>query len=130
MILFYVLMAACSATDPIGCIDAPTGVIPLPTIASGGTGITLGPIILLLNLIFKLIFVAAGLFAFLNLLAAGFGFMNAGGDAKAVSAAWNKIQQTFIGIIVIVSSFLLAAIIGRIFFDSATYFLQPTLILR
>ncbi|OGG14872.1 hypothetical protein A2773_01225 [Candidatus Gottesmanbacteria bacterium RIFCSPHIGHO2_01_FULL_39_10] len=122
-----VLIAAC--TDPIGCITPPAGVIALPAIGDGGK-VTLGPIIILLNLIFKLVFVVGGLFAFLNFLAGGFGFINAGGDPKQVSAAWNKIQGTFLGLIVLVSSFLIAAILGQIFFGNATYFLQPTLILK
>ncbi len=130
MTLLGTLIAVCDPdNNPIGCLSAPTWVDPLPSIGTGGA-VTLGPVILLLNLIFKLVFVAGGLYGFLNLLAGGFGFINAGGDAKQVSAAWNKIQGTFIGLVVMVSSFLLAAIIGQILFGEATYFLQPTLILK
>lgn len=130
--ILALLLAAC---DPIiGCIEAPTGVMALPTISLApgvvGGGVTLGPIILLLNLVLKLVFVVAGLYAFFNLIFAGFGFIGAGGDAKAVSASWSKIMQTLIGIIVIVSSFLLSAIMGQIFFGKAMFFLQPTLILK
>lgn len=122
------LIADC-ANSIIGCITPPQGVVPLPAVGPDGD-VSLGPIILLLNLVFKLVFIGGGLFGFLNLLAAGFGFMNAGGDAKAVSAAWNKIQQTFLGLVILVSSFLLAAIMGQIIFGNPTYFLQPSLTLQ
>src|SRR3989344_6101306 len=109
------LIAQCNPDSVIGCISPPKGVDPLPSIAKGvGGAVALGPLILLLNLIFKLAFIAAGLYAFFNLITAGYQFIGAGGDAKAVTAAWNKIQQTFLGIIVIISSFLIAAIMGRI----------------
>ena len=116
------------ASSVVGCISPPKGITPFPTAKIGGAGVLmLGPAILLLNLILKLVFIAAGLYAFFNLIAAGYQFIGAGGDAKAVAAAWNKIMGTFIGIIVIISSFLIAAIMGRIFFGDATYFLQPSL---
>lgn len=116
------LLADCNSV--IGCISPPPGVTPLP---QGGD---LGPIIGILNLFLKLVFIAAGLFALFNFIIAGFGFMTAGGDAKQVSAAWNKIQMSFLGLIVIVSSFLLAAILGQILFGDATYFLKPQLTLQ
>ncbi len=129
MTILTILLAACDPNNPIGCIEPPTGVKPLPVDVNSGI-VTLGPIILLLNLVFKLIFIAAGLYAFFQLITAGFGFINAGGDAKQVSAAWNKITQTFLGVIIIVASFLMAAIMGQIFFGNALYFLQPSLILK
>lgn len=122
------LIADCS-TSPVGCLTAPSGVQPLPSVGAGGA-VTLGPVILLLNLGFKLAFIGAGLYAFINLITAGYQFISAGGDAKVVTAAWNKIQQTFMGVIIIVSSFLIAAIMGRIIFGDATYFLQPTLFIN
>ena len=124
------LIADCT-TSPLGCLTAPSGVQALEKIEEGGkvVGIELGPILLLVNLGFKLMFIGAGLYGFFNLIAAGYGFMSAGGDAKQVTAAWNKIQQTFMGIVIMVASFLLAAIMGQLLFGDATYFLQPKLIL-
>lgn len=123
------LIAACSdPNDPVGCLNPPVSIQPLPSAGANGM-VTLGPIINFLNLGFKLMFIAAGFFAFFNLIMAGYGFMSAGGDAKAVTAAWNKIQMTFIGIIIIVASFLIAAIMGKIIFDDPRYFLQPKLII-
>ncbi|MBI2611607.1 hypothetical protein HYW54_02555 [Candidatus Gottesmanbacteria bacterium] len=126
------LIAQTCKDSPLGCLEAPSGVVKLPTITieGGGRGIGLGPIILLVNLGFKILFIGAGLYAFFNLITAGYQFIGAGGDAKAVTAAWSKIQQTFIGIIVIVVSFLIAAIFGQILFGDALYFLQPSLTIK
>jgi len=55
-----------------------------------------------LNNILRLIFVIAGLYGFLNLIIAGFGFLSAGGDAKAIEKAWGKIWQSLVGLIIIV----------------------------
>ncbi|MBI4066975.1 hypothetical protein HY407_01225 [Candidatus Gottesmanbacteria bacterium] len=122
------LIADC-ANSIIGCISPPPGVKALPTPGKEGE-LVLGPIIGLLNIVFNILFIVAGLYAFFNLIAAGFGFISAGGDAKAVTAAWNKIQQTFLGIIIIVASFLLSAVIGYIIFGNPVYFLQPKLFIK
>jgi len=78
-----------------------------------------------LNNILRLIFVIAGLFAFFNLIIAGFGFMAAGGDPKGIEKSWTRIWQSLIGLIIIVGSFLLAAILGYLLFGSPTAILQP-----
>ncbi len=117
-----------SACDPIiGCISPPPGINPLPQ--EGGT-LQFTPLVALLNIGFKLLFIVAGLYAFLNLVTAGFAFIGSGGDAKAVQAAWNKILQTFIGIIFLVASFLIAGILGQLLFGDPVYFLNPTLTIQ
>jgi hypothetical protein len=109
-------------TDPIGKITPPSwwtlpGIDPI-------TGQLIGPIGLL-NSFLKLIFIVAGLWAFLNLILAGFGFISAGGDPKNVTKAWDKIWQTLVGLLIIVASFLLAAIFGMLLFKDPTAILQP-----
>lgn len=78
-----------------------------------------------LNNILRLIFVIAGLYGFFNLILAGFGFMSAGGDPKAIEKAWSKIWQSLIGLIIIVASFLLAAILGYLLFGDTMAILNP-----
>lgn len=87
----------------------------------GGVFIGLVPF---LNNVLRLIFVIAGLFAFFNLIIAGFGFMTAGGDAKAIEKAWSKIWQSLMGLLIIVASFLLAAIFGYLLFGDPGAILQ------
>lgn len=86
-----------------------------------------GGLILFLTNILRLIFVVAGIWAFINFIIAGFGYMNAGGDTKALTAAWARIWQSLVGMVIIVGSFALAALLGQLFFGSPTAILSPTL---
>ncbi|MCL4338410.1 hypothetical protein M1271_01840 [Patescibacteria group bacterium] len=120
MIIINYILAAC---DPaIGCITPPS------FIQSGidSTGKLTGMLIFL-NSLLKLVFIIAGLWGFINLIIGGFGFMTAGGDSKAIGKSWERIWQTFLGLLIIVSSFLLAAIIGMLLFKNPTAILQPQL---
>lgn len=78
-----------------------------------------------LNNILRLIFVIAGLYGLFNLIIAGFGFMTAGGDSKSIEKSWSKIWQSLLGLILIVSSFLLAVILGYILFKDPGAILNP-----
>jgi len=78
-----------------------------------------------LNTILRIIFVVAGVWALINIILAGVGYIGAGGDPKKVSAAWAKIWQSFVGLLIIVSSFLIAAIIGMLLFRDPAAILQP-----
>lgn len=101
------------------------GVIALPP---GITkGVEDGGLVNLLTAVLRLMVVAAGIYALFNFVIAGYQFMNAGGDSKAVSSAWARIWQSMIGVVVVASAFLFAALIGKIFFGSAGAILNPTL---
>lgn len=115
---------AVTTDDVIGKVTPPP-FIKLPGI-DPTTGQLTGPISLL-NSLLKLVFIVAGLWAFLNLILAGFGFISAGGDPKNVTKAWDKIWQTLVGLLIIVASFLLAAIFGMLLFKDPTAILQPKL---
>lgn len=104
------------AQDVVGRIDASQ----LPSVYQGASGI-----VVLLTNILRLVFVAAGIFAFLNLIVAGFQYMTAGGDSKALAAAWNRIWQSLVGLILIVGSFALAALFGYLLFGDAGFILNP-----
>lgn len=84
-----------------------------------------GGLINFLNVVLRLIFVIAGLFAFFNFIIAGFQFISAGGDPKAINNAWNKIWQSLLGLLIIVGSFVLAAIFGWLIYGDPTAILQP-----
>lgn len=119
------ILADCTdPADPIGCISPPSYITP----GVDASGFPIG-VMTLLNSLLKLVFVVAGLWAFLNLIIAGFGFMNAGGDAKMVTKAWDRIWQSLLGLLIIVVSFLIAAIVGMLLFKDPTAILQPKLLL-
>jgi hypothetical protein len=75
----------------------------------------------------RLIITLAGLFAFFNLIIAGFQFMSAGGDPKAISKAWDKIWQSLIGLLIVAGSFVLAGIFGWLLFGNAMALLHPVI---
>lgn len=82
-------------------------------------------LVALLNNILKLFFVIGGLLAFFNLVVAAFQFLNSGGDPKAIEQAWSKIWQSLVGLIILVISFIIAGLIGWIFFGDVTAILSP-----
>ena len=113
-------LAACN--DAIGCISPPAN-IPNAVDPSG----KLTGVVVFINSILRLVFVVAGLWGFFNLILAGFGFLSAGGDPKNVEKAWTKIWQSLLGLLIIVASFLLAAVIGIILFKDPSAILNPRL---
>lgn len=115
---------ALSAEDVIGIIQPTIGILKQDAIDSSGkfTGI-----LVLFNSLLKIVFVVGGLWAFFNFIIAGYGFLSAGGDSKNITKAWDRIWQSFVGLLFIVGSFLLAAIAGALLFHDATAILRPTL---
>lgn len=89
-----------------------------PTLETGG-------LVLFLNNVIKLLIIVGGLFAFFNIILAGYGFISAGDDPKKMAAAWSKIWQSLIGLLLIAGSFVLAAIFGWLLFRDATAILVP-----
>jgi len=82
-------------------------------------------LILFFSNILRLVFVVAGIYAFINFIIAGFQYMSAGGDSKALTAAWGRIWQSLIGLVIIAGSFALASLFGYILFGDAGFILNP-----
>ncbi len=97
---------------------------PPPGIDKYGASLESGGPQNLLNNIVRLVIVAAGIYAFINLILAGYGFMSAGDDPKKIAAATRKIWQTLLGLAVVAGSFVLAALFGQVLFGDATALLQ------
>ncbi|OGC97658.1 hypothetical protein A2634_02975 [Candidatus Amesbacteria bacterium RIFCSPHIGHO2_01_FULL_48_32] len=71
---------------------------------------------LILNSLVKFVIVIAGLYAFVNLITAGYTFISAGSEPKNVAKAWERIWQSLVGLLVVAGSFVLAGIFGWIIF--------------
>ena len=80
---------------------------------------------LLLGAFIRLLTIGAGLYAFLNFVVAGIGFISSGGNPQGIQQAWAKIYQSLIGLSVVILSFVFAGLLGLIFFGSATAILIP-----
>ena len=68
----------------------------------------------LLNNLFKLIGVVAGIFFVVQIIMAGFAYLSASGDPKKTETAFAKIWQSLIGLIIVTSAFIIAGFVGKI----------------
>lgn len=76
--------------------------------ASAGQGL-----FLLLGNIFRLALAIGGIYMVFQFISAGYMYMSAIGDAKKLEAAWNKIWQSILGLIIIASAFVLASLVEK-----------------
>lgn len=121
-LLFNVLGA--TSDDPIGRITPPGN---LPPLFDGGYNLT--GLISLINTLLRITFIVAGLWTFMNIILAGFGFLSAGGDDKKIAKSWAQMWQSLIGLLFIVSSFVIAAIIGIVLFNDPSAILVPKIVI-
>jgi hypothetical protein len=113
--------------DPFfGSIDAPDAIKKYQT-AVGNSAACGGGLILLLSNLVKLAIIAAGIFALFNFITAGFQYISAAGDPKATGQVGNKITGTIIGLVLVATSFAIAALLGLILFGNAGAILNPVI---
>lgn len=74
--------------------------------------------------ILKFAAVAGGIYMIIQIILAGFDYINAAGDAKKLENAWAKIWQSLIGLAIISAAFIIAGVIGRL---TGLNILSPTL---
>jgi hypothetical protein len=98
-----------------------------PPGVSGFAGGQVGGISVLLNIVLRTMIVAAGVYAVFNLILAGYAYISAGGDSKAVAGATAKITQSIIGLTVAAGAFIIAGVISQILFGNATTLLSITI---
>lgn len=77
------------------------------------------------NNLLKLLIIGAGLYTFLNIILAGYDFLSAGGDSKKITQAWSKIWQSILGLVIVASSFVIAAVVGQLIFKDPSAILSP-----
>jgi len=100
-----------------GKINPPSGISDVAA-ESGG-------LINFLSNIITLLFTLSGLFVFINLILAGYLYLSAGGDPQKIAQAGNKILFSIIGLIIVVASFIIAALLGQIIFKDPTALIEP-----
>lgn len=113
----YLILPGMATAATFGTINNPLN--------SGNTGPG-GGLIVLLNNVLRLMFAGAGIFAFIQIVLAGFNFISAGSDAKKIEQAWNSIYMSIIGLIVVVMSIAIAGLMGLILFGDAGAILNPS----
>lgn len=109
--------------DFFGTIDNPLKKVN-PNGYGGLDDQTSGPLTLLGN-VFQLIALVAGLYALLNMLLAGLRYITSNGDKGATEIARKQMYNSLIGIIIVVLSFTIAAILGQVLFGAPDYLFKP-----
>jgi hypothetical protein len=101
---------------------------PLETLNPGGgyTDVSTGLPSFITNIV-TIIFIAGGLYAFFNLMIAGFSYITASGDTKKIEAATLSINTSLIGLVVMVAAAAITGVISFVLFGSATAILSPTI---
>jgi len=92
---------------------------------NGYGGLTQNGLTAFVTNIIKTLIVLGGVFAFVNLIIAGWQYLASNGDPKATAAAWSRIYMSIIGLVIMVASFIIAAIMGKLLFGDYMYILQP-----
>lgn len=77
--------------------------------------------------IVTIIFAGAGLFAFFNLMFAGFSYITAAGDEKKILAATASINMSLLGLVVMVAAAAITGVVSFLLFGSATAILAPVI---
>jgi hypothetical protein len=108
--------------------DNPFGSVTLPTTVSekfgDNAGVAIGKVI---QTVIYILIIGAGIYALINFVLAGYGFLSAGDDTKKVAGAWAKISQSVIGLAIAAGSFVLAAIFGALIFGKWDFILNPVI---
>jgi magnesium-transporting ATPase (P-type) len=69
--------------------------------------------------------IICGLWTLFNFLYAGFVLITGQSDAKAMATVKESLTMTAIGLAIIASAYLIAGVIGLIFFGDASFILNP-----
>ncbi len=113
--------------DPIN----PLPIAPPPGIEkyllAGGTAGDLPGIILFFSNLLKVIVYAAGIFGLINLLISGIQYIGSAGNPELLKQASSRIWLSFLGLVIIAGSLVIAAILGLVFFGNPAFFLTPNI---
>ncbi len=101
----------------MGQVTPPIGT---PTFTSPEEGL-----VKMLNVALQAVLIVAGIFTLINFILAGYSYISANGDPKKVAQANLKMTYTAIGLVIIVLTPLLAAIIGITVFGRWDAILNP-----
>lgn len=108
----------------VGGVRPPVGV-GLYNASTGEDGVG---ILIFFSRMLQLFTAIAGLAVFANFLYSAYIFISKAGDSKAFSEVQERLTFSVIGIVIIVAIYIIAAIIGLIFFGDAGFILQPNIV--
>src|SRR3989338_5063819 len=101
-----------------GTISPPPGAQSYGGLAEGGLNNFVSNILAFLG-------VLGGIIMFISLIIAGWQYLSAQGNPQVIANAGNKIIGALIGLVIIAAAFVIASIIGLVFFGDAGFLLRP-----
>lgn len=126
---FSTLIAQNKATgknDSIfGTVSPPPGVGSYND-AAGQAANDIGLVLFLSNLI-RIVTIVGGVAVMINFIYAGWIYLTSSGDSSAHKKVVDILTFSVIGLVIIVASYAAASLIGLLFFDDATFILNPTI---
>lgn len=109
--------------SPFGDITNPLGSVGTGSYGEVNTGLPA-----FVTNVVTMIFVAAGLFVFFNLIFAGFNYMTAGSDKQKLQDALASINMSLLGLTIMVAASIITGIVSYILFRDPTAILNPNII--
>ena len=109
--------------DIFGTIEPPPGVnsyIGESTLRGAG-------LILFVSNLIKVFTIVMGVWILINFLIAGYTYITSQGDTSAHGKVRDRLTMSVIGLVIIVSSYTISAVIGLVFFGDAGFILSPTI---
>lgn len=107
--MLIALFSVVTAYNPFGQVAPPVGVYNY-----GGEFSNFGSFVA--NII-RVAIVVAGIYAVINFVLAGYGYMSAGGDPKKIADASSKIWLSLVGLLLTAGAFVIGMIISQILFN-------------
>lgn len=106
----------------IGGVEPPAAISAINTESGGEIGI-----IFFISRLITFANIIAGILVMINFVYSGFIYITGAGNTSANTQVTERLTWSLVGIVVIVSSYTLAAIIGLIFYGDPTFIISPTL---
>lgn len=105
----------------VGSIDVPQGV-DLINDEAGGIGV-----VLFISNMITFVIILGGLWTLINIIFAAFIYLTGGGKPDSHIKAKDRLLMSVIGLLLIIVSYSIAALIGLVFYDNASYILTPVI---
>lgn len=111
---------------PIDCGSAQLGAVQPPKFIAAYNNAAKGVgLLVFISRLINLFVIICGVWTMFNFLHSGFIFVSYGSDSKAMSEVKDKLTMTAVGLAIIAGAYLLAGLVGLIFFGDATFILDP-----
>ena len=116
---------ACGSAQ-LGKVQPPDAIRKFGLLTAIQTGQARGNgLILFISSLINLFVIICGMWSMFNFLFAGYTLISSQSDAKAMSTVRESLTMTAIGIAIIAGSYMLAGLIGLIFFGDASFLITP-----